>query len=176
MPNKIALGNLYNLELSAKPSALFGFVGIWIVLSALGFFVIQLSLVESIVGGFICACLHWLSELIHQLGHAGVARSTGYPMRGVRFVHVLSTSLYPRDEPELSGKIHLRRAFGGPAISLVVTIVALLILIVAQNVGGMFYWIALWFLLDNLLVFFIGAFLPLGFTDGSTILQWWGKP
>lgn len=176
MPNRLVPGNLYNLEISAKPSALIGFVGVWIMLSALGFFVIRLSVVESIVGGFICACLHWLSELVHHLGHAGAARNTGYPMRGVRFVHVLALSLYPKDEPPVSGKIHIRRALGGPAVSFVVTMIALLVLLVAQNVGGMVYWIALWFFLDNLLVFFLGAFLPLGFTDGSTILQWWGKP
>ena len=105
-----------------------------------------------------------------------VAQSTGYPMRGVRFVHVLAYSVYPRDEPELSGKIHIRRALGGPAISLAVTVLALVILLVAQTVGGFLFWIALWFFLDNLLVFFLGAFLPLGFTDGSSILKWLGKP
>jgi hypothetical protein len=176
VPNKFALGDLYNLEISAKPSALVGFIAVWIILGAIGFFVLRLTFLECILGGFICACLHWLSELVHHLGHAGAARRTGYPMRGVRFVHVLALSLYPRDEPELSGKIHIRRALGGPIISFVVTIIALLILLIAQNVGGLFYWIAWWFFLDNLLVFFLGAFLPLGFTDGSTLLKWWGKP
>lgn len=176
MTNKIILGNLYNLEISAKPSAFIGFAVIWIVLGALAFFVLRLTLLEAVIGGFICAVLHYLSELIHHFGHAGAARNTGYPMRGVRFAHVLALSLYPKDEPPLSGKIHIRRALGGPATSLVVTIIAFLILLVAQNIGGLWYWIALWFLLDNLLVFFLGAFLPLGFTDGSTILKWWGKP
>jgi len=27
----------------------------------------------------------------------------------------------------------------------------------------------------NLLIFSVGAFLPLGFTDGSTLLRWCGK-
>jgi hypothetical protein len=31
----------------------------------------------------------------------------------------------------------------------------------------------LFFFLDNLLVFTLGAFLPLGFTDGSTLLRYW---
>lgn len=176
MPNKFVFGNLYGLEISATPSALVGFVGVWIVLSALGWFGIRLSPVESIVGGFICACLHWLSELLHHFGHAAAARSVGYPMRGVRFGYLLASSLYPKDEPVLPGKIHIRRALGGPAASFVVTMLALVILLVAQNVGGMWYWIAVWFFLDNLLVFFLGAFLPLGFTDGSTLLKWWGKP
>lgn len=176
MSSRILIGTLYNLEISAKRSAFIGFGGVWLVLTLVGLFLIKLPLVESIVGGFLCAALHWLSELLHHLGHAGAARRAGYPMTGVLFVHVLGMSLYPRDEPELPGKIHIRRALGGPAASLIVTIIALLILLVAQAVGGLFYWVALWFFLDNLLVFFLGAFLPLGFTDGSTILKWWGKP
>jgi hypothetical protein len=145
-------------------------------LGAIGAGLIRLSLVESIIGAFLCALLHYLSELLHHLGHAAAARRTGYPMRGVRFVHLLAVSLYPREEPELPGRIHIRRALGGPAISLVISILALLILLVAQNGGGLAYWVALWFFLDNFFVFFLGAFLPLGFTDGSSILRWWGKP
>lgn len=176
MSNTLQLGHIGELEISAKPSALIGFVVIWLVLSALALFVLRLTVLDSLVGGFVCACLHYLSELIHHLGHAGAARNTGYPMRGVRFVHVLALSLYPKEEPPLSGRIHIRRALGGPVVSFVVTVIAFLILLVAQAVGGLFYWIALWFFLDNLLVFFLGAFVPLGFTDGSTIIKWWGKP
>ncbi|MCC7164608.1 MAG: hypothetical protein IT331_19090 [Anaerolineae bacterium] len=176
MSGKIVFGKLYGLEISAKPSAFVGFVGLWTGLGALGYFVIGLTGVESVVGGLVCAFLHFLSELFHQLGHAGAARRTGYPMRGVRYFWVLGMSLYPRDEPPLSGKIHIRRALGGPAVSFVVTVIAFLILLIAQNTGGLFYWIALWFFIDNFLLFFLGAFLPLGFTDGSTILNWRGKP
>ena len=107
MPNKIVLGKLYNLEISATPSALVGFVIVWILLSVIGFFLIHLSPVESVVGGFIGACLHWVSELIHHLGHANAARRTGYPMRGVKFVHLLGISLYPKDEPTLPSKTHI---------------------------------------------------------------------
>jgi hypothetical protein len=39
-----------------------------------------------------------------------------------------------------------------------------------------YWWVALFFFLDNLLVLTLGAFVPLGFTDGSTLLRWWGKP
>lgn len=176
MPHKIALGNLFGLEISAKPSALFGFLSLWIVLGAIGFLVLHFAFLESLLGGLIAALLHFFSELLHQLGHAGAARNTGYPMRGIRFVYVLAFSLYPKDEPELSGKIHIRRALGGPAVSFVVSVIAFLILLIAQNYGGLFYWLALWFFLDNFFVFFLGAFLPLGFTDGSSILKWWGKP
>jgi hypothetical protein len=38
--------------------------------------------------------------------------------------------------------------------------------------GGVAFYVAAFFALDNLLVFTLGAFLPLGFTDGSTLLYW----
>lgn len=176
MPNKIPFGHIGTLEISAKPSALIWGILLWLGLSGIAFYVLRLTLFDSIIGGFIGVVLHYLSELLHHLGHAGAARNTGYPMRGIRFWGLLAASLYPKDEPSLSGKIHIRRALGGPAISFVVSIIAFLIVLVAQNVGGLFYWIALWFFLDNLLVFFLGAFLPLSFTDGGTIVKWWGKP
>lgn len=175
MPNKIVLGNLYNLELSAKPLAFISFFAVWFLFGAIGSLVLKFSLLDSIGGGFICSFLHYLSELIHHFGHAGAARNTGYPMRGVKFVHVLAFSQYPRDEPELPARVHIRRALGGPAISFVVSVIAFLILLIAQNYGGLWYWIALWFFLDNLLVFFLGAFLPLSFTDGGTLVKYWRK-
>jgi hypothetical protein len=36
-------------------------------------------------------------------------------------------------------------------------------------------WVLPLFSLDNLFFFTLGALLPLGFTDGSTILRWMGK-
>jgi len=167
---------LWGLELSAKPSALLGFAVIWFGLSAIGLFLLNFDLGTSIIGGFLGACLHYFSELLHHLGHAGAARRTGYPMRGVRFVHLLAVSLYPKDEPPLPGRTHIRRALGGPAVSLIVSVIALLILLVAWNFGGLFFWLALWFFLDNLFVFTLGAFLPLSFTDGGTLLKYWGEP
>jgi hypothetical protein len=42
-------------------------------------------------------------------------------------------------------------------------------------VAGTLWLLATFFFLDNLLVLTLGSFLPLGFTDGSTLLEWWGK-
>lgn len=176
MSSKVSLGRIGELEISAERMAFVSFVAVWLVMSGLGIFLAHLTILEGVVGGLVIALLHYVSELIHHLGHAGAARNTGYPMRGIRFVHVLAFSLYPKDEPELPGRIHIRRALGGPLMSFLVTVIALLILLVAQNVGVLFYWIALCFFLDNLFVFTLGAFLPLSFTDGGTIARYWGKP
>jgi hypothetical protein len=38
--------------------------------------------------------------------------------------------------------------------------------------GGTLWWLALFFFLENFVVFTLEVFLPLGFNDGSTLLYW----
>jgi hypothetical protein len=157
------------------PSAWIGVVALWVLFSAIGLFVLGIEWPKAIVGGLIAALLHFASDILHQLGHAWAARQTGYPMTGVRLWGVLSTSVYPRDEPPLPASVHIRRALGGPLGSLLVSILAALLLFALRDRDGVLRWLALFFFLDNLLTFTLGAFLPLGFTDGSTLLYWWGR-
>lgn len=177
MKTKYNLGTLFGLNLSAVPSAFISTILLWLVLSGIAIGLLNLSLVEAIVAALIAVALHWLSETAHQLGHAFVARRVGYPMRGIRYWGLLSFSLYPRDEPALPGAIHIRRALGGPVTSFLVTLVAAAI-VFAMNVAGLrgvVWYLALFCLLENLLVFTLGALLPLGFNDGGTLVKWWGK-
>jgi hypothetical protein len=96
-------------------------------------------------------------------------------MIGIQLWWVLSASIYPRDEGSLPAAVHIRRALGGPVASLLLTVIAALIALALRPLGGVYWWVALFFFLDNLLVLTLGAFVPLGFTDGSTLLYWWGK-
>jgi hypothetical protein len=171
----LPLGTLAHLRLSARPSALLGSLVLWIVLGAVALLVLQASFGEAMLFGLLAVVAHWLGGIAHQLGHAWAARRTGYPMVGIRLWGVLSTAVYPVDEPALPASIHIRRALGGPILSLGVTLVAAVLALLAQPLGGIAWWLAAFFFLDNLLIFTLGAFLPLGFTDGSTLLQWWGK-
>jgi hypothetical protein len=113
--------------------------------------------------------------VVHNIGHNTAARSTGHPMVGTRlgFLLVLGASLYPADEPELPPDVHIRRALGGPVGSALFTVVlgALALALSGTSVG----WVAVVWFIDNLLVFTLGAWLPLGFNDVSTILYWRGK-
>lgn len=168
------LGNLAGLRLTTAPSAIAGSLILWALLSVIGV-ALDLSPVAAVVGGLIAVLLHWLGEIVHQLGHAWAARRTGHPMIGIRFWWVLSASIYPRDEGPLPAAVHIRRALGGPTGSLLLTLVAGLLALLLRPGGGVAWWVALFFFLDNLLVFTLGALLPLGFTDGSTLLHWWGK-
>jgi len=166
------LGRLAGLKLSARQSVIPAFIALWLGLALLGIFVIRLPVLGAILGGFFAALLHFLAEFVHQYGHATAARLTGYPMSGILFWGPLATSLYPPKERKLAPEIHIRRALGGPIASFLLALAAGLLAVTLRTGGGTVWWVALFFFLDNLLVFTLGSFLPLGFNDGSTLLYW----
>jgi hypothetical protein len=168
------LGTLAGLRLSALPSAVAGLLILAVVLIVAAFWLLDLTMAQAILFGLLGTLLHFLSELFHQFGHAWAARRAGYPMTGVRFWTIFSASVYPADEPPLPAAIHIRRALGGPMFSLLLALLSLP-LALALRTGGLVGWLSLFFFLENLLIFGLGAFLPLGFNDGSTLLYWWGK-
>jgi hypothetical protein len=75
----------------------------------------------------------------------------------------------------LPATIHIRRALGGPVATLAATLLVGLGISALRPAGGLVWWLAAFFFLDGLLIFTLGALLPLGFTDGSTLMHWWGK-
>jgi len=81
---------------------------------------------------------------------------------------IFALTLYPQDEPELPPSIHIRRALGGPMINGLLSIVFLLLLPVWR---GNWFWLGMFALFENLFVYTLQVFLPLGFNDGSTILR-----
>jgi hypothetical protein len=85
----------------------------------------------------------------------------------------LATSVYPRDEGVLTPETHIQRALGGPIFSLLLALAAGLLSLLAMPLGGLPLFLTFFTFLDNVLVFTVGALLPLGFTDGSTLLTWW---
>jgi hypothetical protein len=169
------LGSLGGLRLSASPSAVVGLLVLLVVLTGVGLLLLDLAWGQAILFGLLGTLLHFLSELIHQFGHAWAARRTGYPMTGVRFWTIFGASLYPADEPALPAAVHIRRALGGPPVSLLVALLLLPAVLALRSSGGLVWWLVLLLFLENLLIFGLGAFLPLGFNDGSTLLYWWGK-
>jgi hypothetical protein len=175
MQREIRLGTLASLKLTARPSVIIGSIGLWVVLSAIGIVLIKLSPGEAIIGGLIATGLHYAGDTFHQWGHSLAARRTGHPMIGIRYWGVLSTSIYPADEPMLPAAIHIRRALGGPIVSIGLGIIVGLIALTMSSSSELLHWL-LWFIaFDNLVVFGLGALLPLGFTDGSTLLHYWNR-
>lgn len=175
------LFSIIGLPISLTPSAIVASLILWVVLGIIALLLTDLSIFAAILAGLIMTLLHWIFEIIHQLGHARAARKTGHPMIGVRLYWVLGLSLYPADEGDLPARIHIRRALGGPTISLVVLAVAAVLLLVIWSASGDFLrMLALVAVLENLLVFTIGAVVPFPLphlleNDGITLMRWWGK-
>lgn len=171
-----SLGLIAGLELTAEPCALLGSLLIAALIAAAmrrrGYTPAQAASVAALT-----VLLHWLSDFAHHLGHAFAARQTGYPMRGVHFWGVFSTSLYPPDEPPLPAEIHIRRALGGPPVNTVVALAALGLRLGIRRPGPLRDLVLL-IAADNLILG-PGALLPLPFTDGGTLRTWWprrGRP
>jgi hypothetical protein len=175
MAYRYELGRLAGLRLTAGPSAIVGSAVLWVILGNIALW-LGAAVGAAIAGGLAAVLLHWGSDIVHQLGHARAARATGHPMIGIRLWWVLAASIYPRDEGPLQEAVHIRRALGGPIASLLLTLAAAVVALALRPAGGAPWWLAMFVFLDNLLVLTLGALLPLGFTDGSTLLHWWGKP
>jgi hypothetical protein len=171
--NILRLGNIGALKIKTGLTTIYGFLLLLLIFSLIGWLGLNLGVGTAVLTAFIAAFLHYLGELWHQLGHAWTAKRSGWPMSGVMFVWVLAVSLYPRDEPELPAPIHIRRALGGPAASLLMTVMMGLVVWGIRPFSTPIDYLSLFFFLDNLLVFTLGALLPLGFTDGSTLLRYW---
>lgn len=164
----------YRLSVSVVPAA---FVGSFVVAAFLLIFaltVAQLPLVEALVGMVIGVALYWGLEVLHDLGHAWAAARTGYPMQGLRFgvpFGLFAQCVYPPDEPPLPGRTHIQRALGGPIVSGIAALILLVLVLLTRESGDLGAWLLRWSLFITLMTS-VGAFLPFGFTDGSTILYW----
>jgi hypothetical protein len=165
------------MDLYVEPGWFWGSLALFIVAGVIGIALLGLTLGEAMVFGLLCALLHWLAEMLHQLGHAHAARQTGHSVIAIRFgtMVLLSTAVYPADEPTLPASTHIHRALGGPKSSAVFSVIAAVLVAALWNTNTVLRWGSLFFFLDNFLVLTVGAFLPLGFTDGSTILHWRGR-
>jgi hypothetical protein len=173
----ITLGTLFGLKLTAHSTAIIGHGLLWVILIGVAGDVLNLPPTGAILGALVAALLHPVSEIVHNLGHAMAARAVGHPMIGIRLWWVLGASVYPKNEPPLPARTHIIRALGGPAVSLLYTLFwgALLLIVRPIAEGGAVWWIGVYLFLSNLFVFTLGAFLPLGFTDGSTLLRYWRR-
>lgn len=166
----IHLGKLFNLKIGVLPLAFGGTFLLWVAFSTIAYYVLGISFGESVLLGFVAMLMHWVFELVHSLGHAYAAYGTGYPMTGIIFgtLAIFALTLYPNDEPELPPSVHIRRALGGPMVNGLLSIVFLVLLPVWN---GDWFWLGVLALFENLFVYTLQVFLPLGFNDGSTILR-----
>jgi hypothetical protein len=92
-------------------------------------------------------------------------------MQRITLWFLLSSGLYPANEPELPLAAHRTRALGGPTMSALIALATGIIAWAMLAAGNHYAWLAVAAFIDNLVVLCLGAFLPLGFNDGSTLLR-----
>ncbi len=171
MNKRYPLGHAGKLAISAEPSAATGAALLVLLFGFIGRRVFGLSSREALAGGLLATAFHFLSELWHQAGHARAAEQAGYPMTGVHLWGVLGTSLYPPDEPELPGEVHITRAMGGPKASAWLVVAGAVAALLTRPLNRVAFMAAAMLAIENLLIFSAGAFLPVPFmeTDGTTL-------
>jgi hypothetical protein len=175
MASDVRLGHAAGLEFRAERSALGASLLLWGVLSGVARRRLRLPPGKAAAYGLIATGGHWASAVGHHLGHAAAARNTGFPMSGIRLRSFFGSSLYPPDEQVFSAATHRRRALGGPTASLLLSLASGGAALALRHRGGLPLRLAQFLFLDNLFAFTIGALLPLGFTDGSTLLRLRGE-
>jgi len=166
-----SIGRIAGLDILITPRFWIG-CALLTLLMGLGLvFFAARSPLAALGGGLLGTLLYWFSEILHNPGHAWAARRTGHPMTGIRlgFLFIFGTSLYPADEGELPAAVHMRRAAGGPILSVTFGLVAVALGVLMGNILGA--WVTGAGLL-NVFLFGLGALVPIGFNDGSTLLYW----
>ena len=163
---------VYGLQLSASPSVWLGSLALWAVWSVIAVWWFAVPWTSALLPGLLAVLLHWLSDLVHQLGHAWAARRVGHPAIALHFWGIFSTTIYPKDEPDLSAGTHIRRALGGPLFSLGMSVIGMVWLLLTPAAAPAWRWLAWFFFLDNFVLLTLQVFLPLGFNDGATISYW----
>ena len=169
------IARLAGLDLRVAPSAAASFLLTWGALTVAGVRLGGLSRRAAALGGLVAAVGHWDAVLVHHLGHALAARSTGHPMTGVDFRGPLGVSLYPDDEPTLPAATHRRRALGGPLLSAANGLLFAGLALALRRRGGAPYRVAQLLCADNLGLIAAGSLVPLGPTDGGTLLRLHGQ-
>ncbi len=172
--NDIRWGRIGGLNLAVAPSAVIASVLSWTILAAIAYWLLGLGPAEALVGAALGLAIHWSLVVAHHLGHVCTASWTGYPMVGIRFWAVMAADQYPPDEPELPAAVHLRRVMGGPVVTLTLVVLLSLGALAWRSTAGLPGWMVMWAWLDSVLLG-VGELLPLGFTDGDTILYWWRR-
>ncbi len=174
----ITLFTLFGLKTTISPKGIVWFLFLvpWPAWSAAR--ALSLSFWEAVAAGVLSTLVMYVFEWVHQLGHSLAARRVGYPMIGVHWGWWLSNSVYPKDEPPLPPRTHIRRALGGFWINLLIGLALAPAAFYLWPRGDLWSWVVAFNSAWNLFVLGLGALTPIDipgvFTiDGGTIWRYW---
>ncbi len=174
-----ALFKLMDVTVTISPAGLASFAIVIAAAAWLAAAWLKLDPGQALVAGTLSAAVMFVSELLHQFGHAYAARRVGYPMRGIHFFSILAASRYPADEPPLPRRTHTARALGGFWVNVVIGLLLAPYGFVLWLQGGVAGWVMALAAVYNFFVLGLGAFVPIHIpgvltTDGATLLRlWW---
>lgn len=174
----LSLGSPFGLRTTISSAGIASYLIAVPPLAWLAAKLLSLNLTSALAAGALSSVLMFLSDWLHQLGHARAARRTGYPMVGIHFTSPFSISVYPRDEPSLSPAVHMRRALGGFWVNLLIGLLLAPAAIYLWPRGGLVAWLTAFTSAFNFFVIGLGSLLPIDipgvFTvDGGTLLRLW---
>jgi hypothetical protein len=169
------LGEVLGLKITAETSAFVSGFVLWAILAVIGKEFLALTGPDVVVGGGLLVLLHYGLGFVHQFGHGLAAAQTKHEMTGMHYWLLLTRSIYPAREPKLPAKVHIQRAKGGPIASGILSAILAVLTLLLLPVGGLTLEIVAFLLLDNLLVFTLGALIPYPGFDGGTIKYWRNK-
>lgn len=169
---------IFGLNITFSRAVFLWHIGLGLLSAGLAYWLVGLD-PGAMVAGALSAVVFFVSELLHQLGHAWAAHRVGYPMTGIHFFSLFSASLYPADEPPLPRRVHVQRSLGGFWVNVVIGLVLIPFAIAAWPQGGIGAWVLAFGVVANLFVLGLGAFVPLtvpggdGVTDGAALLRYY---
>jgi Zn-dependent protease len=170
---------LFGLDLTFTRAAFYWHLGLALLSAGLAYWLLGLD-PGALTAGALSALVFFVSELLHQLGHAWAARRTGYPMTGIHFFSLFAGSVYPADEPPLPRQVHIQRSLGGFWVNVVIGLLLVPFAVAAWPAGGVGAWLLAFGVVANLFVLGLGALVPLrvpggdgGVSDGGALLRYW---
>ena len=127
----IPIGSLFGIRILVHPAWLLVFVLLTVAVAAFGGSLAgqQISAPSRVVLGVVVSVLFFLSVLVHELGHALVARRSGIPVREMSVLIFGGTVTPDRDVP--NARTEALVAAAGPSASLAVAGVFLLVWVLA---------------------------------------------
>lgn len=165
------LGYFGPVRVSAERSAYVGFVLVSVVMFVAALTQLIGTGSDRLMAALLATLGYYLCLAIHHTGHYLAGLYAGYPFERLHLYWAIARDVYPPNEPPLAANIHLRRALGGPAASILAALACLLLALISP--GGILRFVFLSGLWANLLIFTLGALIPAFGLDGDVIRRYW---
>ncbi|MCA9915306.1 MAG: hypothetical protein KC496_18260, partial [Anaerolineae bacterium] len=147
------------------------FAVVTLIVGAISGDISQFTAWEVIWVAMAAAAFHFVLQAIHLIGHAVAASTTGYQMSRMWFLYAFAMTLYPRDEPTIPARLHIRRSLGGPIAFGIALIIVFLLWSNARDAYWTLRYLTSFMLFEAAFLFFFSSIV----TDGVMFIvrkQW----